>query len=142
MVERGSERGKTGTYQAVQIGTLYATLILTGLGGGWLAAHARYRTIFLLAAVVPLLAAASAVWIEEPAVGGKGGLLHQVAEQLGEPLDLPVLVAHAREGLARRAEDAERLEPRGRGVQRAVLGAVVGGHDRARLGEGGWTGCR
>jgi predicted MFS family arabinose efflux permease len=69
MVERGKERGKTGPYQSVQIGTLYATLILTGLGGGWLAAHAGYKTIFLLAAVFPLAAAASAVWIDEPNVG-------------------------------------------------------------------------
>ena len=70
MVERGKERGKTGPYQAVQIGTLYATLILTGLGGGWLAAHASYKAIFLLAAVFPLAAAASAFWIDEPEVGG------------------------------------------------------------------------
>lgn len=69
MVERGRERGKTGPYQAVQIGTLYATLILTGLGGGWLAAHASFRTIFLLAAAFPLATAAAAFWIEEPAVG-------------------------------------------------------------------------
>ena len=69
MVERGKETGKTGPYQAVQIGTLYATLILTGLGGGWLAAHASYRAIFLLAAFFPMLAAASAVWIDEPEVG-------------------------------------------------------------------------
>lgn len=70
MVERGRETGKTGPYQAVQIGTLYATLILTGLGGGWLAAHATYKTIFLLAASFPLMAMASAVWIDEPEVGG------------------------------------------------------------------------
>jgi predicted MFS family arabinose efflux permease len=70
MVERGKETGKTGPYQAVQIGTLYGTLILTGLGGGWLSAHARYKTIFLLAAVFPLMAAASALWIDEPEVGG------------------------------------------------------------------------
>jgi predicted MFS family arabinose efflux permease len=70
MVERGQESGKTGPYQAVQIGTLYATLVLTGLGGGWLAAHASYKAIFLLAAIFPLMAAASAVWIDEPEVGG------------------------------------------------------------------------
>ncbi|HEX4047005.1 MAG TPA: MFS transporter [Elusimicrobiota bacterium] len=69
MVERGQETGKTGPYQAVQIGTLYATLILTGLGGGWLAAHASYKSIFLLAAVFPLMALASSVWIDEPEVG-------------------------------------------------------------------------
>ena len=70
MVERGKEKNKTGPYQAAQIGTLYATLILTGLGGGWLAARASYRSIFLLAAFFPMLAAVSAVWIEEPAAGG------------------------------------------------------------------------
>ncbi|MDE2511748.1 MAG: MFS transporter, partial [Elusimicrobia bacterium] len=69
MVERGKETGQTGPYQAVQIGTLYATLILTGLGGGWLAAHASYKTIFLLAAVFPLATAGAAVWIDEPDVG-------------------------------------------------------------------------
>jgi predicted MFS family arabinose efflux permease len=70
MVERGKANGKTGPYQAVQIGTLYATLILTGLGGGWLVTHASYKIIFLLAAIFPLMAAASAVWIDEPQVGG------------------------------------------------------------------------
>lgn len=82
MVERGQESGKTGPYQAVQIGTLYATLILTGIGGGWLAAHAAYRTIFLLTAAFPLMSAASAAWIDEPegapvretAARGWGGL--------------------------------------------------------------------
>ncbi len=69
MVERGLSKGKTGPYQAVQIGTLYATLILTGLGGGWLTAHASYKTIFLLAALLPLLPALAAIWIEEPVVG-------------------------------------------------------------------------
>lgn len=69
MVERGKERGKTGPYQAVQIGTLYATLVLTGLGGGWLAAHASYKTIFLLAAAFPLMTALSAAWIDEPPAG-------------------------------------------------------------------------
>jgi predicted MFS family arabinose efflux permease len=70
MVERGKESGKTGPYQAAQIGTLYATLILTGLGGGWLAAHASYKSIFLLATLFPLLTAAAASWIDEPETGG------------------------------------------------------------------------
>ncbi len=70
LVERGRESGKTGPYQAVQIGTLYATLILTGLGGGWLVSHASYKSIFLLASVFPLMAAASASWIDEDEVGG------------------------------------------------------------------------
>ncbi|MBI3565875.1 MAG: hypothetical protein HY079_11805 [Elusimicrobia bacterium] len=82
MVERGREGGKSGPYQAVQIGTLYATLVLTGLGGGWLAAHASYRAVFLLAAAFPLMTALSAFWIDEPPVAsvpetaarGLGGL--------------------------------------------------------------------
>ena len=65
MVEMGKAGGKTGTYQAVQIGTLYATLVLTGVGSGWLAAHASMRTVFALAALFPLLIAASAVWVKE-----------------------------------------------------------------------------
>ncbi|MBI5240868.1 MAG: MFS transporter [Elusimicrobia bacterium] len=65
MVQVGKTAGKTGTYQAVQIGTLYATLVLTGLGGGWLSAHASMRTVFILAALFPLLIAGSAVWVEE-----------------------------------------------------------------------------
>lgn len=69
MVERGRETGLTGRYQAVQIGTLYATLVATGLGGGWLAQHAPYRSAFLLAAVFPILTAFSAIWVDEPGVG-------------------------------------------------------------------------
>ena len=70
MVERGKERGLTGKYQAVQIGTLYAALVVTGFGGGWLAGHAPYRIAFALAAIFPLITAVSAVWIEETGVGG------------------------------------------------------------------------
>lgn len=77
MVERGKERGLTGPYQAVQIGTLYATLVVTGLGGGWLAAHATYRTAFLLAAAFPALTALSAVLIEESGVGN----MHETASR-------------------------------------------------------------
>lgn len=69
MVERGKERGKTGLYQAVSIGTLYATLVLTGFGGGWLAQHAPYRWVFVLTACFPLLTALSAGWIDEAGVG-------------------------------------------------------------------------
>ena len=69
MVERGRETGRTGRYQAVQIGTLYVTLVVTGLGGGWLAQHAPYRAAFLLAAVFPLLTACSA-----PLIGDGGAL--------------------------------------------------------------------
>lgn len=69
MVERGKERGKTGLYQAVSIGTLYGTLIVTGLGGGWLAQHAPYRWVFALTACFPLMTAVSARWIDEAGVG-------------------------------------------------------------------------
>ncbi|MEK7389199.1 MAG: MFS transporter [Elusimicrobiota bacterium] len=64
MVERGKELGLTGRFQAVQVGTLYATLVATGLGGGWLAAHASYRTAFAVAALFPLMMAGSAVWLK------------------------------------------------------------------------------
>lgn len=77
MVERGRERGLTGIYQAVQIGTLYAALVVTGLGGGWLAAHATYRIAFLLAAAFPAMTAASALWLEESGGGG----MHETAER-------------------------------------------------------------
>ncbi|MDD5656287.1 MAG: MFS transporter [Elusimicrobia bacterium] len=64
MVEKGKLAGKTGTYQAVQIGTLYATLLLTGVGGGWLAARVDVRAVFALAAVFPLLVAGSAFLVK------------------------------------------------------------------------------
>ena len=70
MVERGRENGKTGPYQAAKVGMLYVSLVLSGLGGGWLAAHASYRTIFLLAAALPLATAAFAARVDDPAVGG------------------------------------------------------------------------
>ena len=69
MVERGKEQGRTGLFQAVSIGTLYATLIVTGLGGGWLAQHASYRSIFLMTACFPVLTALSARWVDESGVG-------------------------------------------------------------------------
>lgn len=69
MVERGKERGKTGIYQAISIGTLYATLVVTGFGGGWLAQHAPYRWVFVLTACFPLLTALSARWVDESEVG-------------------------------------------------------------------------
>ncbi len=69
MVERGKESGKTGSYQAVQLGVLYATLVVTGLGGGWLAQHWPYRSVFVLAAVFPMLTAVSARFVDEAGVG-------------------------------------------------------------------------
>jgi len=88
MVERGKERGKTGVYQAVSIGTLYATLIVTGLGGGWLAQHASYRGIFILTACFPLLTALSSRFVDEAGVG-----------------DLKETVAKGVEGLSRMLRD-------------------------------------
>jgi len=70
MVERGQERDRTGPYQAAKVGMLYVTLTLTGLGGGWLAAHASYRAVFLLAAAFPLATAATAARVDDPDVGG------------------------------------------------------------------------
>ena len=69
MVERGKERNQTGMYQAVSIGTLYATLVVTGLGGGWLAQHAPYRGVFFLTAAFPILTALSARFMDEAGVG-------------------------------------------------------------------------
>ncbi|MFA5141310.1 MAG: MFS transporter [Elusimicrobiota bacterium] len=54
MVELGKARAKTGPYQAAQLGTLYITLLATGVGGGWLAQHAPFRLVFGLTAVFPL----------------------------------------------------------------------------------------
>lgn len=66
MVERGKELSKTGPFQAVKIGTLYLSLVVTGLGGGWLSAHASYRQIFALTAAFSSLIILACLWIEEP----------------------------------------------------------------------------
>lgn len=68
MVEQGRRTGKTGLYQAVQLAVLYASLVATGLGGGWLAARARPREVFLLAAAVQSLTLASLWWAREDRV--------------------------------------------------------------------------
>lgn len=65
MVERGKEGNKTGLYQAVQIGTLYACALATGFGGGWLSQHASPRAVFGLVGGVPLLIAAGALFVPE-----------------------------------------------------------------------------
>jgi predicted MFS family arabinose efflux permease len=80
MVEQGKSEGLTGLYQAVQIGTLYGTIVITGAGGGWLAAHASARSVYALSAVFPLLALASIAWLREPSApppprAGAGALL-------------------------------------------------------------------
>lgn len=68
MVEHGKADGKTGQYQAAQIGTLYITLLATGVGGGWLAENISYRGIFGLTAVFPLLILGAAMLIDDPPV--------------------------------------------------------------------------
>lgn len=65
MVESGKKTGSTGLFQAAQIGTLYATLLATGLGGGWLAEHASYRAAFALTALFPALIFAASLTLEE-----------------------------------------------------------------------------
>ena len=55
MVERGKRLNKTGSYQSVQIGTLYLMLVVSGVGGGFLAEHVSYKAIFALTAVFPLM---------------------------------------------------------------------------------------
>lgn len=70
MVEQGSKDGRTGLFQAVQQGVLYASLVVSGLGGGWVAAHLSFSRVFALSAAFPVLIAASAFWAREPAVEG------------------------------------------------------------------------
>ena len=65
MVESGKKEGGSGLFQAAQIGTLYATLLATGLGGGWLAEHASYRAAFALTALFPALIFAASLTLEE-----------------------------------------------------------------------------
>lgn len=60
MVEASRRLGGSAAFQAVQIGTLYGTLVLTGLGGGWLTAHARPAHVFALASALALLTLGSA----------------------------------------------------------------------------------
>lgn len=71
MVQSARLRGGSLPLQAVQIGVLYVTLVITGLGGGWLSAHLRPRLVFGLACLLPLLGLFSAFWVEEPAVVAK-----------------------------------------------------------------------
>lgn len=65
MVEQGRRYGKTGLFQAVQLAVLYASLVVTGLGGGWLAKNAAIKTIFLLSAGVQALTVVSALFARE-----------------------------------------------------------------------------
>lgn len=83
MVEQGLKESRTGVYQAVQLAALYLSLVVTGLGGGWLAARAAPAQVFGLAAAFPALLLVSTAWVREgraaaPArksVAGLGALL-------------------------------------------------------------------
>jgi len=72
MVEYGKPADLTGKFQAAQIGTLYATLLATGVGGGWLATHASYQTIFFITACFPLLIFASSFVVHERPASAPG----------------------------------------------------------------------
>lgn len=81
MVERGKRLGKTGAYQAVQIGALYLALTVSGYGGGWLAENVSYQTVFALVAPLPLLVFAAGFLAEDPKVP-QGPRLGVVAREL------------------------------------------------------------
>lgn len=72
MVEASRRFGTSAVFQAVQIGTLYGTLVLTGLGGGWLTKHAQPWQVFALASALALLTLGSAALApDEPRQAGK-----------------------------------------------------------------------
>ncbi|MFA6318569.1 MAG: hypothetical protein WC943_14265, partial [Elusimicrobiota bacterium] len=83
MVERGRAARKTGFYQAVQIAALYATLVLTGIGGGWLTANVPMRWIFALAAVFPALILVSSFFIQDLPSAPPAGRAWEALLQLG-----------------------------------------------------------
>lgn len=81
MVEHGRKLGETGMFQSVQIGVLYLSLAVTGLGGGWLSARASPSAVFALAAAAPLLALWSCLRLpEDPAAGAARRGLAGLAE--------------------------------------------------------------
>lgn len=65
MVESARKTGSSALFQSVQIGTLYATLVVTGLGGGWLAKHSAPRLAFAAAAALSVIIAVSSALITE-----------------------------------------------------------------------------
>ncbi len=65
MVEQGQKDKATGAYQAVKVGALYAALVATGIGGGWLYVHVPLRFIFGLTALFPLMIFTSAAFSRE-----------------------------------------------------------------------------
>lgn len=68
LVEDGKERKQTGRYQAIYVGMLYLTSGICGLGGGWMTTHLTYRMVFTLAGCVPLVIAASGLFIHESTI--------------------------------------------------------------------------
>jgi MFS family permease len=69
MVEQGKLRGKTGFYQAIELGTLYATIVVSNLAAGWLSKRVAIRGLFWVGAVLPAIVLAAVPLIEEPRVG-------------------------------------------------------------------------
>lgn len=83
MVERGKKENATGKYQAAQIGTLYITLLATGVGGGWLAENLSYQGIFLLTAFFPLLIFAASLILPDEPVPAKEPTARIAAQRIG-----------------------------------------------------------
>jgi len=72
MVEQGQKDRATGVYQAVKVGALYAALVATGIGGGWLYAHVSLRLIFAMTALFTLMIFAGAAFSRERDFPAKG----------------------------------------------------------------------
>ena len=62
MVENGRPRGLTGAFQSVQWAAIYASTIVVGLLGGWLAEHRRLALAFGIAALFPLVTLTLVTW--------------------------------------------------------------------------------
>jgi len=69
LVEDGKARQQTGRYQALHIGALYGSVILVGVGGGWMTAHIPFSKIFALAGFLPLCIFAAVFLIHEDPTG-------------------------------------------------------------------------
>ena len=83
MVEFGKMSERTGKFQAVQIGVLYASLFASGLGGGWLAEHASYKAVFGLTAVFPLLILVSGLRVPEGRAACASAQAREAVSSLG-----------------------------------------------------------
>jgi MFS family permease len=83
MVERGRS-GLSGRFQSAQLCALYLALLVSGVGGGWLAQHAPYRSVFALTAIFPLFIFVTALGIrEDPAPGAPTQMLRTRQSLLG-----------------------------------------------------------